>query len=269
MKRLRIPALPYQKFVILSHLRSGTHLLRSALESHPSAVCQSEVFNSDDPRLPYPLSTATDEVLRRWVYKAFPPQIEAAGFVMQVYHPRGLAAFPGIRENAGWADIWSRLEAMADLKVIHLRRENGLRRHLSHVMARETGEWHAWDRSLVDQVTHLEPPRVQDNVSRAGLAPVTLERERLALDFEETERLHARAAEIFQRHDYMALRYEDLVNDFAAVSERLLAFLDLPPRTLTAAVGKLDQRPLNEAIANYSALRRDFAGTRWAAFFED
>ena len=50
-------------FVLVSYLRSGTHLLRTALESHPEIVCRAEPFNSDDRRLPYPLETPTAEVV--------------------------------------------------------------------------------------------------------------------------------------------------------------------------------------------------------------
>jgi hypothetical protein len=89
------------------------------------------------------------------------------------------------------------------------------------------------------------------------------------LDFEETERLHRAAAARFASHPYLALRYEDLTADFEGTAERLLAFLELPPQALTAAVGKLERRPLSAAIANYDSLRRDFADGPWAGFFED
>jgi LPS sulfotransferase NodH len=258
----------YRKFVILSHLRSGTHLLRTALESHPAIVCQTEVFNSDNPDLPYPLATPTAEILGRFVYHGFPPQIACVGFVLQVYHPWGLEAFPGIRENPLWADVWPRLAALDDLRVIHLRRENGLRRHLSHVMARATGAWHAWDSDRVGAVTHLKVPTAGAGhpVRREA---VTLDPERLERDFVETERLHETAARRFASHPRLALRYEDLCRDFDRIAADAQAFLGVPAVPLAPAVAKLDRRPLAQAIANYADLKHHFAATRWASFFDE
>jgi hypothetical protein len=263
-----IERLGYQKFVLISHLRSGTHLLRTALESHPAIVCQTEVFNSDNRQLPYPLTTPTAEVLRDRAYRPFPDTVARVGFALQVYHPWGLRAFPGIRENPMWGDIWTRLSNMKNLRVIHLRRENALRRHLSHVMARRSQVWHAWDPDRVGSVSHLMPPTANAAVE-ASRDPVALDRTRLELDFAETERLHGQVSRRFPRHAVCAVSYESLCRDFAGTCRTVQQFLDLPAVPLTAAVGKLERRSLSQAIVNYWDLKRHFAGSRWAAFFEE
>lgn len=257
----------YTKFVIISHLRSGTHLLRSLLESHPQLVCQSEVFNSDDPALPFSLDMPSRDILDQWVYRDFASSISCAGFVLQVYHPWGLRAFPGIRENPGWGDIWALLEAMPDLHVIHLQRENLLRRHLSHLLARKTGNWHNWVPEKAAAITHLHPlPVAVENI--AGRPAVTLDAERLQIDFEEVEALHQEVATRFAGGRYMTLTYEQLSGESDTQSARLLDFLELPPARLEAAVSRLDSRPLCESIRNFEALREEFADTRWSAFFQ-
>ncbi len=264
----QLAALAYTRFVIISHLRSGTHLLRTLLESHPALVCQSEVFNSDDPQLPYPLSTPTQEILDGWVYRDFGPEVSAAGFVVQIYHPFGLAAFPGIRHNPAWGDIWSILQAMPDLHVIHLLRENGLRRHLSHVLARKTGQWHDWDEDRLGQVTHLHAPKASH--SPAGPRPaVALDRDRLEADFREVEALHAAVTRRFSGSRYFQLSYEQMCADPETIGADLLAFIGLPPCPLSPAVSKLESRPLAQSISNYPELHAAFQETRWAHFFED
>jgi hypothetical protein len=260
--------LVYRKFVLVSHLRSGTHLLRTALESHPAIVCQTEVFNSDNRQLPYPLTTPTADVLRDWVYRAFPGTVACVGFALQVYHPWGLQAFPGIRENPVWADVWTQLSHMTALRVIHMRRENSLRRHLSHVMARRSRVWHAWDSERVGLVSHLVPPSEQAAVA-ASPDPVALDPHRLALDFEETERLHAAVSYRFRRHDVCAISYESLCANFASTCRTVQQFLQVPAVPLTAAVSKLERRPLSQSIVNYGELKRHFAGGRWAHFFDE
>lgn len=258
----------YTRFVIVSHLRCGTHMLRTMLESHPEIVCQSEVFNSDNPNLPYPLQTPTREVLDRWVYRRLPAEVRCVGFVLQAYHPFGLKAFPGIRENSLWADIWPLLEGMPGLRVIHLQRENLLRRHLSHILARKTGSWHDWDRDRVWNVSHIEKPSlcILNQLSRPS---VRLESDRLRLDFEDIEQLHRRVTLRFRDLAYFPLRYEDLCADPDRVAAELLHFLGAAVTPLCPAVVKLEHRPPAVSIENYEELRQAFIGTRWQRFFDD
>lgn len=258
----------FTRFVIISHLRSGTHLLRTLLESHPEIVCQTEVFNSDNPNLPYPLSTPVDTILTDWVFKDFPTQIKCAGFVLQAYHPGGLKAFPGIRENPEWSEVWARLQQMPDLKVIHLRRKNGLRRHLSHTMARQTGTWHHWDPTKVNQVSHIEKPILKADADDPR-PQVRLQPERLRLDFDEVDQLHQRVNTLFGNGQYFSLTYEDLAAEPDRCGAELLGFLGVSPRELKAAVKKLENRSLNSSIENFESLKQEFAGTPWQGFFEE
>jgi hypothetical protein len=258
----------YTRFVIISHLRSGTHLLRTLLESHPGLVCQTEVFNSDNPNLPYSLSTPVDDILSEWVFPDFPSQVQCAGFVLQAYHPGGLKAFPGIRENPSWSEIWPRLQGEPDLKVIHLRRQNGLRRHLSHILARRTGTWHHWDPVQVQKVSHIQAPVLREPKGEER-PRVQLDSERLRIDFEEVEHLHQRVEGLFGQGMYYPLSYEQLIAEPEKQGADLLRFLDVAPKPLKAAVRKLESRPLYLSIENYEALSQKFVGTPWQSYFEE
>jgi len=237
------------------------------LESHPALVCQSEVFNSDDPRLPYPLTMTTSDILDRWVYGTHSDQCEAAGFVLQIYHPGGLKAFPGIRENPSWENIWELLEKMSDLRVIHLRRENGLARHLSHVLARRSGHWHQWNPQRLDKVTHLHIP---DPPQEIGLERpvISLDADRLRQDFEEVDELHRAVQDKFSTGHYFPLSYEQLCREPEPLGESLLRFLNLSPAALIPAVSKLELLPLDQRISNFRELARAFKNTRWSEYFE-
>lgn len=260
----------YTRFVIISHLRSGTHLLRTMLESHLEIVCQTEVFNSDNQNLPYALSTPTSEVLDRWVFRDFPEPITCTGFVLQAYHPGGLKAFPGIRENPHWADIWPRLQNMSGLRVIHLRRDNLLRRYLSHMMARATGNWHHWDRDRVSTVSHIEKPSIQGRDAN-NRPPIKIDAENLKLDFEEVEELHQqveqRFGQQFGQGAYLPLSYEQLCSEPTRMAGQLLQFLGVAVAPLQAAVNKIEDRQLEASIENYAELKQAFVNTRWQAFF--
>ncbi len=195
--------------------------------------------------------------------------MERAGFVLQAYHPFALKAFPGIRENREWANIWQILAGMEDLSVIHLRRENLLERHLSHVMARSTGQWHDWDKQRVKSVTHLEPGAdvpSSGNVERKQT--VTLDPQQLETDFAEVQGWHVRAEQILADHRNVSITYEELCADFTGVGGLLLDFLELPSYSLEAAVKKLEKRGMREAISNFDVLQEYFMDTPWSGFFE-
>jgi hypothetical protein len=258
-------------FVLVSYLRSGTHLLRTALESHPEVACQSELFNSDDRRLPYPLETPTADVLERWAFgRELAPGTRCAGFVLHAYHPHALRAFPGIRPNPLWSDVWPRLAAMPDLRVIHLRRRDLLARHLSHLLARATGFWHAWEAEAAARVSHLHaPPPEQVGRRRDEPPPIEVDPDRLELDFEEVTGWHGAADRLLAGRPTLHVRYEDLCAEFATETARVQRFLGVEPAALRPAVGKLEDRPPERAIANWGELRRRFAGGPWAGLFTE
>ena len=263
-------AVGYVRFILLSHLRSGTHFLRSSLESHPEIVCQTELFNANARTLPYPLSTPTAEILDRWGFPPRPPGVRASGFVIHAYHPGTLRAFPWLRPNPAWDDVWDRLAAMPDLRVVALERRDLLRRHLSQLVADRTRRWHAWDPGRVGAVTHLGAPPPDDQVGppRPDPEPIVVDVARMLTDFEEVEACRRRARARLAGQPAIEVTYEELCADYGAVCARVQSFLGVEPRALTPALVKLERRPLADAIANWRDVRERLRGTRWAALAE-
>jgi len=260
----------YQKFVIISYLRSGTHLLRTALESHPHIVCQTEVFNSDNPNLPYPLTLTSQQVLDNWVYKDFTSEVHCAGFVLQAYHPYGLTALSGVRANPHWNDIWPILQHMPNLKVIHLRRQNLLRRHLSHIRARTSQQWHNWSSAQLPHISLLETPPANHIDQYQKLNDVlTLDPTVMQQDFTEVNLWQQRAEELLSHHNCCHVLYEDIHDNFHGECSRILSFLGVGQQTLKSGVNKLENRPLSQSIANYAELKSLFQHTPWISYFED
>ncbi len=258
-------------FVLVSYLRSGTHMLRTALESHPAVFCQTEVFNPDNPILPYALDTPVDVILREHVFRSHPPRITHAGFVLHAYHPQALASRPGQRANPLWACVWEHLAALPGLRVLHLKRHNLLRRHVSHLLARRSRFWHSWRAESVARVTHLDAPPHPDSVEwRPGERPA-LEVDALAFERDVAEVLawRQRADEALAACPRLDVGYEDLCADWESATARVQEFLGLPRAALRPAVNKLDERPLREAVSNYDELRARFSGTPLRAYFDE
>ncbi len=262
---------PYRPFVLVSHLRSGTHMLRTALDSHPQIRCQAEPFNANSPNLPYPRDTSTQEILNGWVFPTQPEEIETVGFVLHSYHPGGLRAFPELRSNPGWDDVWTVLAGMPELRVIRLARHNLLRRHVSQVVARQSGYWHAWRGDRVAETLHLEglPPSHTIDTERAAQPPVVLDIDRLIADFEQVEMLAARVDSLFGRHPTHSIIYEEMCADTAGTFKGAQAFLGVPVVEVEPSTRKLPGRPLTESIANFDAVAAKLRATRWAYVLDD
>jgi hypothetical protein len=157
-----------------------------------------------------------------------------------------------------------------ELIKVTLPGEKILRRHLSHVMARKTGNWHNWDPGRVEQITHLQPPPKEQIGSGKRSGPgVELDPVQLQIDFEEVEYWQEKARTLLSHHPMPGIFYEDLHIQFNRTCETVLQFLNIEPRELQAAVKKLETRTLSESIVNYTEIKSIFAGTRWAHFFED
>ncbi len=224
----------YLKFLILSSPRSGTHMLRTALNNHPKIVCQSEMFNpdfiiSED----YDVTASDDHILQNHIFKDYADGVDAVGFILH----RSRARF------GDWPDLWNKLEANKDIKIILLHRENLLRRYLSHqvMRAKRTGS------DIVQKFTAFE------------LANEFAEMQQELIDF--TER--------FAGHSILKISYEDLCGDYCDTIGKVQNYLGLERRDIQPSTSKNTSVPLSEAISNYEKLRQKFSKTLWADYFRE
>ncbi len=210
-------------------------------------------------------------ILREHVFKPHPPHVTHAGFVLHAYHPFALESVAGQRANPAWAEIWPRLAALADLRVLHLKRRNLLRRHVSHLVARRSRFWHSWRAGSVEHVTHLDAPPHPDSVEwRPDRRPVVqVDPQAFERDVAEVERWRRHADGALAARPCLEVIYEELCADFQGVGARVQDFLGLPRASLQPAVNKLEERPLRDAVSNYEALRAHFAGTPLAVYFDE
>jgi hypothetical protein len=140
-----------------------------------------------------------------------------------------------------------------DFRIIHLRRENLLRRFLSWYIANH-----------ITQVTLAVGPQTIPEMPRVRLDPNKCQR-----DFETTEKWEKEFRELFAQHRSFSISYEELVTGKNDKMSALLNFLGVSPRELTTATKKLGNNDLRKAIVNFDELHAHFAGSRFANFFED
>lgn len=243
----------YTRFIVLARSRTGSNLLRSLLRTHPGVLVFGELFrNAEQPDWDVPGYQTTPQALAAYqadpvrflqarVFRRVPKSVQAVGFKLFYYHARS---------GPGQA-IWPYLQGLPGLKVLHLRRRNILRTHLSRARAAASNRW------------------VNLSGEKEELGPVRLSAADLLADFEQTRQWERAADEAFAPAARLNLTYEDLAHDYASEMARVWSFLCLPAAPATPATHKQTQQPLAAAISNYAELKQSFAGTEWASFFEE
>lgn len=243
----------YTRFIVLGRSRVGSNFLRGLLNSHSQIRVFGEIFQNKESigwAMPGYRQSARDtrlfleqpvDFLEKKVFHQFPPQIAAVGFKLFYYHAR----------DAQWAPVWQHLQRDEALKVIHIKRRNILKTHLSRQRAMQTDNW------------------VDTSGERKRSAPLTLSYEECLQDFEQTRRWEEENDDFFAAHDLLEVIYEDLAADYAAAMQRVQHFLGVSPEAPAPETYKQSRASLSQAIANYDTLKAEFAGTPWLSFFTD
>jgi LPS sulfotransferase NodH len=246
----------FTPFIILGRGRSGSNFLASLLRSHPQVCCFGEVFHNDrhdtifwdtpgyrvrpqdvDLRERDPIA-----FLDREVFGPVPKSIRAVGFKLFYYHAR----------EEHWRILWSELQARKQCRILHLHRRNELRAILSEKLAERTQLWFIYE----------------DKDAHTGLS-VSISRRELELGVADTREYETRYRKMFADHPQLDVDYEDLAADTQGEAARILEFLGVAPRAVTAVTRKQNRQPMAKAITNYAALKAECAGTNLAAYFDE
>lgn len=228
----------YHKFLVLTRSRTGSNLLIQALNSHPKIASEYEIFGLLG-------GESEQEILGRCFGKQ-PFFIEAKGFKIFYYHPQDVEESP----------IWDQLQAMRDLRVIHLKRRNYLRAEISSRIAYTTGVYGVRSDTEFKKYKQV-------------LQPVLFQPDELARLFQKNQEWELEGEKRFADHDRIELLYEDLASNFEREYRRVLEFLGIdfhPPRV---DFKKQSAKNMREQVSNYQELKSAFTGTRWEHFFED
>lgn len=243
----------YTRFIILGRSRSGSNFLRGLLNSHSQVITFEELFKNPDqigwgldgypgdPRTLQHFQTAPIAFLEKSVFGKMPPNVKAVGFKLFYYHAHGTSLEP----------IWAYLKDHTEIHVLHIKRKNILKTHLSKKRAEITDAW------------------INLTGEKEKAPQVALDYEQCRLDFEQTRAWEDAYTKFFQQHPVMELIYEDLARNYAQRMEDVQAFLGVDREAVQPQTFKQASRPLSEAITNYAELKHQFAGSPWAEFFTD
>jgi LPS sulfotransferase NodH len=240
--------------------RTGSTMLVHLLRSHPDICSHCEVFSPnkitgitgtylrksrEQPDLIERLTVERDRDPVKFLYKIVLDLQgkQIAGFKLK-HDELVLPGFSKLRD-----EILSDL----DFRIIHLRRENLLRRYLSHYIVNHVTRVTL---AVLNQPIPVVPPVLLD--------PLECER-----DFVKVRTREAEFAEVFALHRNFSISYEEIVAAEAAKMAALQDFLGVSWRELTTTTKKLGKSSLRSAIENFDELRDYFANTDFAGFFEE
>jgi len=182
----------YVKFVIIARSRTGSNLLISLLNSNRKI----RAFGEEFIRLgKNNCNTIYNEIFPKKSNKII-------GFKIFYYHPI----------DSDDTSIWNMLMNDSNIKIIHLRRENLLRAHISHLIAAKSDKWI----SLEDNNIGLDCKKVQ------------IDMDELFKDFETTNGYISIIKDVFQNHKMIEISYDDLVNEKEKTMENIFKFLNAP-----------------------------------------
>jgi LPS sulfotransferase NodH len=245
-------------YMITCPARSGSTMLVQLLRSHPEICSHSEVFTPDR------ITGITGTYCQK--------SREQAGFIERLSRERDRNPIKFLykivldlqgKKVVGFKlkhDELVRPEYKVlrdeivndrDFRIIHLRRENLLRRYLSqYIVNRVTG--------VTLAVRGQTIPKLQ---------PVVLDPRKCQRDFETVLARQKEFAELFVEHPGFSISYEEMIAPDSEKLQALLDFIGVPRRELTTTTQKLGNDDLRSAIINFDELRSYFEGSPFSKFF--
>jgi LPS sulfotransferase NodH len=245
--------LNYTRFIILGRSRSGSNFLRGLLNSHSQITVYGEIFQNQQSigwALPGYRQSRTlmqqfhQEPVRfieTKVFHKFPSQIKAVGFKIFYYHA----------QDGNWGAVWEYLKDDQSIRVLHIKRRNILKTHLSRVRALQSDHW------------------VNVTGSNEVIQPVVLDYEDCLQDFNRTREWEIESDRLFATHPMLEIYYEDLAKDYQAIMYQVEELLGVAHEKLTPETFQQSSQPLSQSISNYADLKVRFQGTAWEEFFTE
>lgn len=219
--------------IIASQPRTGTHMVRTALNQHPELEFQSEILNGLVFGNHYRSDTTLDHLLRL-----------NPNFCMHVYDPidiEGMWPFWELQAEMQERMMTSKVDAMI------LTRRNKLQQAISYIEAEMTGMFHRFDAPTDLGMMHCPPWMVTALIDR----------------FERAD-----AFVVDALPDAPTFIYEDLEVAPDAVFYRMQKHLGVKQMPLRAQTKKLGNRPLHKRVRNWEHVERALLGTRYEHYLE-
>lgn len=243
------------KAVILTSQRSGSTFLQQCLDAHPSVKCYGELLVGGNLVAPAPLQgrRLLTKAYRYLMIRAWDP----VG-IMERYYGREEApvvAFKLMYNHADRPRVKEYLAAHREIRIIHLRRDNVLKQHVSRLLLTAKRE-RAWQ-------PHTDHPVPVVSV-RVSPQDAIEDMRRVRNYFLEFERL-------LSGHRKVELIYERLFNERTLSQEalgKIAELLEIEPMPISSGLVKMNPNELRQMVENYDELVEALADTEFERFLD-
>ena len=185
--------------------------------------------------------------------------------------------------RAGSADdLLLHLAQDTQIRVLHLRRRNILKRAVSRRLAEATGIWAKPVRSKLTPAMVLRAARHPRRVAarlrgiiqlaqpsrKIARLQVSVSKEELFYAIIWAKQNAAHVDDLFRDHPKLSLFYEDLVENREEAFCQVQEFLGVEPEPLTVSLVKQNPEPLPELLSNYDELFEAYRYSKHAWMFD-
>jgi hypothetical protein len=234
--------------VILTTRRSGSSFLVECLRSHPEIECASEILNGQ-PDDPVPAFRGPFRYVKKW------SRIARTGAWMpsrwlDAYYRRGNAkvrCFKALYEQLVRPFALRYVVENEDIRVIHLRRHNLLKAHISALLMNKREKLQATAPTKAVWI-HVDPARAIRSMRK------------MRARYEWFDRA-------FERHPRLQVSYERLFDGKyldADTCRRICDFLGVAQHRMESRLVKLNPESLRDMVTNYDELAAEVSKTEFA-----
>lgn len=234
--------------IILTTQRTGSTFLVECLRSHPEIESSGEILNGD-PDLPQPAYRGPfKDVVKAFRYASSGAWL--ADRWIRDFYARGSAkvrCFKAMYNQLSRPFAMHYFDANPDIKVMHLRRHNLLKVHVSTLLMSKRR--FVQTRSPTDAVWLRVDPAQAIASMRAARS------------------VQERFDKAFERHPRLQLAYESLFDGQflqADSSRAICAFLGVPYSPMQSKLMKLNPESLRDMVTNYDELSAAISKTEFA-----
>lgn len=207
------------KFIILADARTGSHMLQTAINTHPQIDCFGEILNPKSKE-----SMLRDYTHIEAIKKVFSSEKQCSGFIIH-------------RPWKHLFDAWEYLALNKDIKIIIMHRQDMLMRYASLKIAQKTKNW----------------------IDFKGDKTSNIKVEFDPLEFEtECRRYNNRLkyySGVFKYHQSMKITYENLVVDFHQYIRFICKFFGIQFIELKPSTFRQETRTPEEIFINHNDLK--------------
>ena len=238
--------------IILTTQRTGSTFLVGCLRSHPEIECAGEILNGqpDDPRPAYrgPFRQAVKamRILHTGAWRA--------GHYMDAYFRRGAArvrCFKAMYNQLARPFATRYLSENRDIRIIHLRRHNLLKVHVSTLLMDKRKELQATAATETVWIT-VDPDKAIERMRKARARYESFDR-------------------IFEHHPRLQIAYESLIDGQGLQEDtqrRICDFLGVGQFEMQSPLVKLNPEALRDMVTNYDELSATLSRTEFAGMLE-